>query len=359
MAWEQARRRSRWSQGHWPTDSGIDPDTTRRNRRGTSGTRRYGGAMTDIASLTREEAAERAALINVERYDVHVDLRGLLRGRALGGHLDRHLHLPRARGRAPSSTASATSRRRPSTARRSTRRPPSAAGSRCPTCAPTTCWWSRTTQPDTGSGTAILQAPSTPRQAGLRLVDASSPTRPATRSPASTSPTSRRRTASWSTPTRRWTVTSNSAPDRVEDLDGDGTVAAAGWTFGDTPAALDVRHGGQRRPVPRAALAARRLRPRPVLPAVAPAVPRARRRGAVRPHRPRAGVLRRALRPAVRRRSATTRSSCPTWAARWRTGARSPGPTACSTAAPRPTASARCGPRSCCTRWRTCGSATW
>lgn len=36
--------------------------------------------MTDIASLTREEAAERAALVNVQRYDVHLDLRGLLDG---------------------------------------------------------------------------------------------------------------------------------------------------------------------------------------------------------------------------------------------------------------------------------------
>jgi len=36
--------------------------------------------MTDIASLTREEAAARAALIDVERYDVHVDLRGLYEG---------------------------------------------------------------------------------------------------------------------------------------------------------------------------------------------------------------------------------------------------------------------------------------
>jgi aminopeptidase N len=36
--------------------------------------------MSDIASLTREEAAERAALISVERYDVVVDLRGLYEG---------------------------------------------------------------------------------------------------------------------------------------------------------------------------------------------------------------------------------------------------------------------------------------
>ena len=36
--------------------------------------------MTDIASLTRDEAAERAALVSVQRYDVHVDLRGMLDG---------------------------------------------------------------------------------------------------------------------------------------------------------------------------------------------------------------------------------------------------------------------------------------
>jgi aminopeptidase N len=36
--------------------------------------------MSDIASLSREEAAERAALISVERYDVAVDLRGLYEG---------------------------------------------------------------------------------------------------------------------------------------------------------------------------------------------------------------------------------------------------------------------------------------
>src|SRR3954465_7345119 len=41
---------------------------------------RYGGAMTDIASLTREEAAHRAALVSVQRYDVHVDLRRLFEG---------------------------------------------------------------------------------------------------------------------------------------------------------------------------------------------------------------------------------------------------------------------------------------
>jgi aminopeptidase N len=36
--------------------------------------------MTDPASLTRDEAATRSALLHVERYDVHVDLRGLVDG---------------------------------------------------------------------------------------------------------------------------------------------------------------------------------------------------------------------------------------------------------------------------------------
>ena len=36
--------------------------------------------MSDVASLTREEARERAELISVERYDVAVDLRALFEG---------------------------------------------------------------------------------------------------------------------------------------------------------------------------------------------------------------------------------------------------------------------------------------
>ena len=84
-----------------------------------------------------------------------------------------------------------------------------------------------------------------------------------------------------STPTRRWTVTSNSAPDRVEDADDGGRR----WTFADTPRLstyVTVVNAG---PFHELRSRARRPRPRPLLPAVAQAVPRARRRGAVRPHR--------------------------------------------------------------------------
>jgi aminopeptidase N len=43
----------------------------------------YGGRMTAVASLTRAEAEERAALVEVDRYDIAVDLRGLFEGSLL------------------------------------------------------------------------------------------------------------------------------------------------------------------------------------------------------------------------------------------------------------------------------------
>ena len=64
-------------------------------------------------------------------------------------------------------------------------------------------------------------------------------------------------------------------------------------------APLDVRDGLQRRPVLRDPRDARRLRPRPLLPAVAQAPPRARRRGAVRADRAGTRVVRREVRRAV------------------------------------------------------------
>ena len=63
--------------------------------------------------------------------------------------------------------------------------------------------------------------------------------------------------------------------------------------------AVDVRRRGQRRAVPRAAGAARRPQPGALLPPVAAALPGAGRRGAVPAHRARAGVLRRTVRDAL------------------------------------------------------------
>ena len=84
---------------------------------------------------------------------------------------------------------------------------------------------------------------------------------------------------------------------------------------------VDVRRGRQCRALPRDPSAARRLRPRPLLPPVAGAPPRAGPRRAGHADPAGAGVLRRQVRHRRSRRRATTRSSCPTSAARWRTGA--------------------------------------
>ena len=60
----------------------------------------YRSGMTDPgatpASLTQQEARDRAALIEVDRYDIRVDMRGLARGRPVAGHLVGRVHLPRA-----------------------------------------------------------------------------------------------------------------------------------------------------------------------------------------------------------------------------------------------------------------------
>ena len=82
------------------------------------------------------------------------------------------------------------------------------------------------------------------RQAGLRLDQPSSPTRPAAPGPASTSPTSRHPTRFVVTAPESWTVTTNCAPDSVEDAE---TDDARRVDLRRHAAALDVRRGRQRR----------------------------------------------------------------------------------------------------------------
>ena len=125
-----------------------------------------------------------------------------------------------------------------------------------------------------------------------------------------------------------------------------------------TRPAVDVRPGRQRRPVRRAAQHAQRLRPRSLRASLARADAGARRRGALRPDREGAGVLRRAVRACRSRSRATTRSSHPSSAARWRTTAASPGATRYIYRDPPSYAEREYRARCCCTRWRTCGSAT-
>ena len=317
---------------------------------------RYGGGMSDIASLTREEAAERAALINVERYDVAVDLRGLYEGElwAATSTVSFGCREPGAStfvdcvGDVSSVTLNGEEldpghgRARPHPAARSAGR--QRAGR-----------LAHAVRHPLGHGDPEDGRPA--RQARLRLVELRA--RPGA---------------------LRLRLLRPARPEgparlrggRSRDVDGDQQLRtrpgrAARRRRRGRPAldlrrhaqALDVRHGRQRRSVPRDPVTARRVRPRTVQPAVAPAVPGARRRGALRPHRPRPGVLRRALRSAVR--PGALRPGLRPEHGRG-DGELGLGDLDRQRPVPqpaRPTASGLCAPRSSCTRWRTCGSATW
>ena len=113
-----------------------------------------------------------------------------------------------------------------------------------------------------------------------------------------------------------WTVTSNGAPTSWSRT----TRTVAGWAmFPDTPSLstyVVVVNAGL---FQRAAGGARRPQPRPLLPPVAQAVPRARRPGAFDVTAAGLAFGERFGQPSPR--PATTRSSSPTWVGRWRTGA--------------------------------------
>ena len=113
--------------------------------------------MPEVASLTQAEAAERAALIDVQRYDIDVDMRGLLEGDTLesvstitftcrepGAEHVRRLRRRRPLGHPQRSSAS-TSTASPT------------AGSRSATWPPTTSWWSAPPSPTPQAPTGILR----------------------------------------------------------------------------------------------------------------------------------------------------------------------------------------------------------
>ena len=124
---------------------------------------------------------------------------------------------------------------------------------------------------------------------------------------------------------------------------GDGTAV---WHFPQTPRMLDLpdRGGGGRVP-PAARRAHHPGRPadpaRAGLPAVAGRLPRTGRHAHHHPAGP--GLLHRAVRPATRTPS-TTRCSWPTTWGRWRTSAASPSPSSFCSARRSPTPCTSCGP---------------
>ncbi|HEX4687102.1 MAG TPA: aminopeptidase N [Nocardioides sp.] len=185
--------------------------------------------MTDIASLTREEAAARAALIDVERYDVHVDLRGLYEG----------------------SLWAATS-----TISFGCREPGSSTFVDCigdvtsvtlngEALDPTTAEQGRVpvpglraqnvlvvshTQPDTSTGNAILKTID-PLDKLVYVWSTFEPDRARYAFACFDQPDLKAPHGFVVDAHESWTVTSNSAPDLVENLDDGGRR----WTFGDTP----------------------------------------------------------------------------------------------------------------------------
>jgi aminopeptidase N len=190
--------------------------------------------MSDIASLTREEAAERAALIDVERYDVYIDLRGLYEGDlwAATSTVSFTCHDPGAStfvdcvGDVSSVTLNGESLD-PGTAERG--RIP------LPDLRADNVLVVSHTQSDTHSGTAILKTVD-PLDKLVYVWSSFEPDQARSAFACFDQPDLKAPHGFVVDAHETWTVTSNSAPDRVEALDWESGGGGRRWTFGDTPA---------------------------------------------------------------------------------------------------------------------------
>ena len=207
--------------------------------------------MSDLASLTREEAATRSALLTIERYDVHVDLRGLYDGElwAATSTVSFSCSEPGA-----STFVDCTGRVVSATLNGQDLDPATADRGRLPLAdlRADNVLVVSSVQSDTSSGTAILRTV----DPNDKLVYVWSTFEP---------DLARYAFACFDQPDLKaphgfvvdahesWTVTSNSAPDRVEEVEG----RRPALDVRRHPAAVDVRHGRQRRPLPRARRSAR------------------------------------------------------------------------------------------------------
>ena len=309
--------------------------------------------MSDVASLTRTEAEERASLITVGRYDIAVDMRDLFEGETLHStstvtftcsepgastFVDcvAEIHEATLNGRALD-LATSPSGRLP-----------------LPDLAADNVLVVRASRPTPRSGAGIL-----------RTVD---PSDKLVYVWTSFEPDAARRVwACFDQPDlkapHRFTVHGAGRLDghqqRRPGVGRGPRRRRPGLDVPGHPAAVDVRRGRQRRPVPRDPRAARRPQPRPLLPAVAQAAPRARRPGAPRrsPRRASpssasgsAAVPAGALRPGLRAQHGRRDGEL---------GLRHLDRQRAVPQPAHPRASGRWSPACCCTRWRTCGSATW
>ena len=258
---------------------------------------RYRDAVTETAdgplSLTRAEAEERFALLDVERYDVAVDLRGLFEGEVLEATSTAtfRCHRPGA-----STFVDCTGEITHATLNGVDLDPATASGGRLPLpdLQADNVLVVSSRQSDTSSGHGIQRTV----DASDKLVYLWTTFEP---------DHARRAFANFDQPDLKAVHALHH--QRAGHLDGHQQLRAhggrraarrrSGLALRRHAAPLDVRHGVQRRPVLRDPRATRRPRPRSVLPPVAQAPPRPRRRRAVRADRAGPGVVRREVRRAV------------------------------------------------------------
>ena len=188
--------------------------------------------MNDLASLTREEAATRSDLLTIERYDVHVDLRELYDGElwAATSTISFTCARPGADtfvdcvGHVVSATLNGESLD-PATAERGRLPLP---GLRVDNVLVVS-----STQADTSSGNAILRTVD-PNDKLVYVWSTFEPDMARYAFACFDQPDLKAPHGFVVDAPETWTVTSNSAPDRVEDLDGP-MGGGRRWTFGDTP----------------------------------------------------------------------------------------------------------------------------
>jgi aminopeptidase N len=185
--------------------------------------------MTDTASLTREEAAGRAALIDVERYDVHIDLRGLYEGALWAATSTVSF---RCREPGASTFVDCVGDVSSVTLNGQALDPTTAERGRIPLTdlrADNVLVVSHT-QSDTASGTAILRTVD-PLDKLVYVWSTFEPDRARYAFACFDQPDLKAPHGFVVDAHESWTVTSNSAPDLVEELDEGGRR----WTFADTP----------------------------------------------------------------------------------------------------------------------------
>ncbi len=185
--------------------------------------------MNDLASLTRDEAALRAALITVERYDVHVDLRGLYDGDVWAATSTIAFTC-----REPGATTfvDCAARVVSATLNGEPLDPETAERGRLPLPAlrADNVLVVSSLQSDTSSGTAILRTVD-PNDKLVYVWSTFEPDMARFAFACFDQPDLKAPHGFVVDAHESWTVTSNSAPDRVEDLSDGGRR----WTFGDTP----------------------------------------------------------------------------------------------------------------------------